>query len=192
MQLSQVDISRISLAAFASSKGVKTSACTIGGAPVEFLLHGSDWFSAPFGASAYQDPKATRLTMELDVTKSDVLPLLQRLEQHLIQEAFASGIFENESQEEIAKKFHSPLSFSDKYSSMRLRTKLNTQGMKSCKFYESPSRTQKPFEAFDLRESVVRPFMALRGLWKQGGQWGLQYEVLSLFIEKGAVAPCPF
>ena len=103
----------------------------------------------------------------------------------------AAPIF-NESVEETAKKFHSNICTSEKYAATRLRTKLNCKGQRSCKFYESPSRLQKTYDAFDLKASSVRPFLQLKGIWQQGGQWGLQIEVLSLFIAPGAEAPCPF
>ncbi len=90
MQLSQVNFSAIALAPFASAKGVKTAACTIGGAPCEFLLHDSEWFSAPFGASAFNAPDAVRLNLELDVTTSSVLPTLQVMEQEVIRRAHAA------------------------------------------------------------------------------------------------------
>ena len=67
MQLAQVDFSKLQLSQLQTGKGVKTAAASYNGAPCKFLLSSDEWFAAPFGASAYQDPQATRLTMELDV-----------------------------------------------------------------------------------------------------------------------------
>ena len=80
MQLAQVDFSKLQLSQLQSGKGVKTAACSYNGAPCKFLLSHHEWFAAPFGASAYQDPQATRLTMELDVTDKAVQPLLQAVD----------------------------------------------------------------------------------------------------------------
>ena len=60
MQVSQVDFSAIAFSPFVATKGVKTSQATLNGAPVEFLLSNDEWFPAPFGASAFNDEKATR------------------------------------------------------------------------------------------------------------------------------------
>ncbi len=75
MQLASVDFSRLAIAPFAATKGVKTAACTLGGVPVEFVLHATEWFVAPFGASSYQNEKTSRLNLEPDVTQSETLPL---------------------------------------------------------------------------------------------------------------------
>ena len=82
MQFNQVDFSAVAFSALQTNKGVKTANALFKGGPCEFLLHPTEWFSAPFGASTFdKDPQATRLTMELDVTQSSVLPLLQQLDQ---------------------------------------------------------------------------------------------------------------
>ena len=93
MQLSQVDLTAIHFAPLQTNKGVKTSNATSRGGPCEFLLHPTEWFSAPFGASTFdKDPQATRLTMELDVTSSEILPLLQQLDQWVVRD-FAITVF---------------------------------------------------------------------------------------------------
>ena len=72
MQLNQINFSEVVFSALQTNKGVKTANATLKGGPCEFLLHPTEWFSAPFGASTLdKDPEATRLTMELDVTSSD-------------------------------------------------------------------------------------------------------------------------
>ena len=84
MEASQVSFSDIAFRAFASAKGVKTSPATLRGAPVEFLLSHEEFFPCPFGASAYMAPEATRLNLEVDITNSPLLPLLQAAEQAII------------------------------------------------------------------------------------------------------------
>ena len=172
MQVNQVNFSEVAFAAFAATKGVKTSSAILNGAPVEFLLSNDEYFACPFGASAYMAPEATRLNLELDVTNSPVLACLQQAEQAIIKKAHSDGIFDC-SFEDAVKTFKSSLVFSEKYSAYRLRTKLNTVGGKSCRFFLAPEKNKVEYRDVDLRNSTVRPHICFKGLWKQGGQWGV-------------------
>ena len=191
MQVHQVDFSAIAFSPFVATKGVKTSQATLNGAPVEFLLSNDEWYPAPFGASAFNDEKATRLTLELDISKSPVLEVLGLAEQAIIEKAHAAGIFEG-SLEDVTKTFKSSVSYSDKYTAFRWRTKLNTVGVKPCRFFLAPDKTRVQYDDLDLRQSTVRPHVCFKGLWKQGGQWGLQFEVLNLLVQPASDAPDPF
>ena len=85
MQLAQVDFSSLQLSQLQAGKGCKTASASYNGAPCKFLLSANEWFAAPFGASAYQDPTATRLTMELGVSGKAVHPLLQQLDRCVVE-----------------------------------------------------------------------------------------------------------
>ena len=100
-QLSQVDFSAIAFSPFVATKGVKTSQAILNGAPVEFLLD-EEFHPAPFGASAFNDPQATRLTLELDISQSPVLEAINLAEQAIIKKAHAMGISEG-SVEDVVK-----------------------------------------------------------------------------------------
>ena len=81
---------------------------------MQFLLHPTEWFSAPFGASTFdKDPQATRLTMELDVTSSEILTLLQQMDQWVVRAVVDSGIFEGMSKEDVARTYHPCLQTSE-------------------------------------------------------------------------------
>ena len=191
MEASQVSFSDIAFRAFASAKGVKTSPATLRGAPVEFLLSHEEFFPCPFGASAYMQPDATRLNLEVDITNSPLLPLLQAAEQAIIQKAYSDGIFEG-TLEDTAKQFHSSIAFSEKYASYRLRAKINVAGLRQCRFFLAPEKTRVAFSEIELRGATVRPHLQLKGLWKQGAQWGIQFEVLNLLVLPASEAPVPF
>ena len=61
MQFSQVDFSAVAFSGLQANKGVKTANATLRGGPCEFLLHPSEWFHAPFGASTVdKDPPKRR------------------------------------------------------------------------------------------------------------------------------------
>ena len=191
MQLNQIDFTAIAFNSFVATKGVKTSTASLRGAPVEFLLSNDEYFQCPFGASAYMNPDATRLNLELDISNSPVLLVLEQAEQAIIKKAHADGVFES-SLEDAVKNFKSSIVYSEKYSAYRWRTKLNTSGGKACRFFLAPEKNKVPYDELDLRNSSVRPHICFKGLWKQGGQWGLQFEVLNLLVQPCAEAPPPF
>ena len=114
MQFNQVDFSAVAFSALQTNKGVKTANATLRGGPCEFLLHSTEWFTAPFGASTFdKDPQATRLTMELDVTNSSILSLLLQMDQWAVQAVASSGLFENMSKEDVARMYHPVLQTSE-------------------------------------------------------------------------------
>ena len=193
MQLSQVAFSEVAFSALQTNKGVKTANATYRGGPCEFLLHPTDWFQAPFGASTFdKDPEAKRLTMELDVTSSEVLQMLQQLDQWVVRAVADSGLFEGMSREDVARTYHSCLQTSDKYPNIRLRTKLNLAGMHSCKFFKAPENQPIEFAALDLLASSVRPVIQLKGVWKQSGQWGLSLDCKKVLVNPTGTATWDF
>ena len=137
------------------------------------------------------NPDATRLNLELDISNSPVLLVLEQAEQAIIKKAHADGVFEC-SLEDAVKNFKSSIVYSEKYSAYRWRTKLNTSGGKACRFFLAPDKNKVSYDELDLRNSSVRPHICFKGLWKQGGQWGLQFEVLNLLVQPCAEAPPPF
>ena len=123
MQFTQVDFSSIAFSALQANKGVKTANATLRGGSCEFLLHPTEWFTAPFGASTFdKDPQATRLTMELDVTNSSILTLLQQMDRWAVQAVGDSGLFEGVSKEDVARMYHPCLQTSEKYNTCLLYT----------------------------------------------------------------------
>ena len=193
MQLSEVVFSEVAFAPLQTNKGVKTANATYRGGICEFLLHPTDWFQAPFGASTFdKDPGAKRLTMELDVTSSEVLQSLQLLDQWVVRAVADSGLFEGMSREDVARTYHSCLQTSDKYPNIRLRTKLNLAGMHSCKFFKAPENQPIEFAALDLLASSVRPVIQLKGVWKQSGQWGLSLDCKKVLVNATGTATWDF
>ena len=193
MQFSQVDFSAVAFSPLQANKGVKTANATLRGGPCEFLLHPTEWFTAPFGASTFdKDPQATRLTMELDVTNSSILPLLQQMDRWAVQAVGDSGLFENMSKEDVSRTYHPCLHTSEKYTNIRLRTKFNTAGLHSCKFFIAPENKPIHFNELDLRASHIRPVIQLKGIWKQSGQWGLSLECKKVLVDPLGTATWDF
>ena len=191
MEASKVSFADISFRAFQQAKGVKTAAASWRGAPVEFLLSHEEFFLAPFGASAYEKPDATRLNLEVEITNSPLLQIMQEAEQAIMKKAHADGLFEG-TFEDAVKNFKSSICFSEEYSQYRLRVKINTAGLRACRLFEAPEKKRIEYSAVDLRGAHVRPHLCLKGLWKQGSQWGLQYECLNLLVRPPSEAPNPF
>ena len=183
MQLAQVDFSKLQLSQLQTGKGVKTAAAPYNGAPCKFLLSSDEWFAAPFGASAYQDPQATRLTMELDVTDKAVQPLLQAVDRWAVKFVTDNKLFGDMSAEDIAKQYHPCLQFSEKYNAHRVRTKINTEGLNSCKWFRHPDKESTSFASLDLRQSILQPVIHLKGIWKQSNQWGMSLDTIKALVD---------
>ena len=90
---------------------------------------------------------------------------------------------ESLSAEEVTRTYHSCLQTSEKYSTLRLRTKLNTAGPHACKFFKSPEKTLVEFKELDLKAARVRPALRFKGIWKQVGMWGMTFEVLRALVD---------
>ncbi len=88
--------------------------------------------------------------------------------------------------------YHPCLQTSEKYNTIRLRTKLNTTGLHSCKWFKSPENTPIQFSDLDLRTSHLRPVVQLKGLWKQSGQWGLSLELKKVLVDPQGEASWDF
>ena len=186
MHFAQVAFPELSLSALQSKDGVKTSNCSYRGGRCEFSLTNDEWLRAPFGASAYKDPDATRLNFELDVTNSAILPRLQELDQWAIEHVIQSGIFEGMTPEQIRQDYSPCLKACEKYNTIRLRTKLNTKGFGSVKCFKMPDRALVPYNDIDLRNSQLKPVIWLKGIWKQSKQWGLSLETVKLLAEEAS------
>ena len=130
--------------------------------------------------------------MELDVTQSSVLPLLQQLDTWAVQAVADGGLFEGMSKEDVARMYHPCLQASEKYNTIRLRTKVNTAGMHSCKFFKAPENQPIEFKELDLLASSVRPVIQLKGIWKQSGQWGLSLDCKKVLVNPTGTATWDF
>ena len=75
---------------------------------------------------------------------------------------------------------------------IRLRTKLNTAGRQSCKFFKAPENSPIEFKELDLRMCQIRPVIQLKGIWKQPGQWGLSLECKKVLVDPQGTATWDF
>ena len=131
--------------------------------------------------------------MELDVTNTLVLQLLQQLDQWAVRAVGDGGLlFEGMSKEDVARTYHPCLQTSEKYNTIRVRTKLNIAGLHACEFFKHPERTPIEFKELDLRTWQIRPVIQLKGIWKQSGQWGLSLECKKVLVDPQATATWDF
>ena len=86
MELEQLDLSCLALPTLPGGQ------VNLNGVPCEFLLSTTDWFSAPFGASHFNNPAANRLTLEFVVT-DPILSALQKLDQQIVALAIKQKTF---------------------------------------------------------------------------------------------------
>ena len=103
MELSQLDLTTLELPG-------PHSACPLAllnGTTCEFFLHKEEWFRAPFGASHFNNPEATRLSLEFDVSQSTALPAMQALDEAIIAAAIRQKLFGSKSEQEVRESYHS-------------------------------------------------------------------------------------
>ena len=124
MELSQLDLTTLELPG-------PHSACPLAllnGAACEFFLHKEEWFRAPFGASHFNNPEATRLSLEFDVSQSTALPAMQALDEAIVAAAIRQKLFGSKSEQEVRESYHGLVVSAPKYNQLRFRTKFNTRG----------------------------------------------------------------
>ena len=182
MELSQLDLSALSL-----TPGKHAS---YNGVPFEFLLSNADFFRAPFGASHFNNPAASRLSLEFVVSDA-VLAKLQELDQKILALAIAHRIFPDKTPEEVTKSYHSLLVAAPKYDQVRFRTKIVTHGFGATRFWKHPERTLLNPED-DLKNVLLRPHCAVQGVWNENGKWGVSVLCRNILVQHPEETPCPF
>ena len=187
MELSQLDLTTLELPG-------PHSACPLAllnGTTCEFFLHKEEWFLAPFGASHFNNPEATRLSLEFDVSQSTALPAMQALDEAIVVAAIRQKLFGSKSEQEVRESYHSLVVSAPKYNQLRFRTKFNTRGLALCYFWKHPERTRLNPED-DLKGVFLRPHLQLKALWQENGKWGMSVDCLNVLVKTTDDAVCPF
>ena len=188
MELSQLDLTTLELPGPSRTCPV---ALVNGSAPVEFFLHKEEWFRAPFGASHFNNPEATRLSLEFDVSHSTALPAMQALDEAIVAAALRQGLFKTKTEQEVRESYHSLVVSAPKYNQLRFRTKFNTRGLALCYFWKHPERTRLNPED-DLKVVFLRPHLQLKSFWYENGKWGMSVDCLNVLVKTADDAVCPF
>ena len=187
MELSQLDLTTLELPG-------PHSACPLAllnGTTCDFFLHKEEWFRAPFGASHFNNPEATRLSLEFDVSQSTALPAMQALDEAIVAAAIRQKLFGSKSEQEVRESYHSLVVSAPKYNQLRFRTKFNTRGMALCYFWKYPERTRLNPED-DLKTVLLRPHLQLKSFWSENGKWGISVDCLNILVKTADDAVCPF
>ena len=139
---------------------------------------------APFGASAYNDPQATR--------KSICFRVHEELESKLcdVDAYMCNYITKNSARLFKGKQMtYKPLLQTKEDYPALLRAKINTGGTKACRFWTPQfARCDAPQ---DLRECGLVPRVCFRSLWKMGSECGISVDVTDLLCDT-ADEVCPF
>ena len=169
-----------------SSKGNKTAPITnVKGEPIFLqLTTPKEPLTAPFGASAYNDPQATRknicfrCTEELEQTISAIDHYMEAyLKEH------SQRLFKGKQM-----TYKPLLSLKEDYPAL-LRCKINTVGQRAARFWTPLyTRTDPPV---DFKECAISPRAQVRSLWVMGSECGVCLDVCdvmySIIEDK-----CPF
>ena len=169
-----------------SAKGIKSAPLTDKkNNSLSFQLTPSDTpLHAPFGASAYNDPHATRKNIcfrcheELEASLSNV-------------DAYMSDYIAKHSNRLFKGKpmtYKPLLQIKEDYPAL-LRAKINMSGSRACKFWTPQfARCDAPP---DLRECGLVPQACFRSLWVMGSECGVTVDVTDLMCDTSDGA-CPF
>ena len=166
-----------------SSKGIRSALLTDSiGNPV--FIVANEQLSAPFGASAFNDPDATRKNICFRCTPAieAQFDAIDKYMESYIQDN-CQRLFRGK-----AMTYKPALQTKEDYAPL-LRCKINTAGSRACRFWTPMySRCDAPAE---LKECSLLPRICVRGLWIMAGECGLQLEVTDLMCD-AVQETCPF
>ena len=169
-----------------SSKGIKSAAITDKkGAPVFCMLTTEDRpLSAPFGASAYNDPTAIRQNI--------CFRCHEQLEQAMTNvDAYMANYVKEHSQRLFKGKtmtYKPCLSIKEDCAAL-LRAKVNVGGSKSCRFWTPKyARCDCPD---NFKDVGLIPRINVRSLWIMGSDCGLTLECTDILYDQSQES-CPF
>ena len=170
----------------ASAKGIKSAPLTDGknGSLTFQLTVPEHALHAPFGASAYNDPGATRKTIcfrvheELEASLSNVDAYMSDyIAKH------ANRLFKNKQM-----TYKPLLQLKEDYPAL-FRAKINIGGSKACKFWTPQHGRCDPPQ--NLRDCGLVPVVCFRSLWIMGSECGITVDVTDLMCDT-SLEECPF
>ena len=169
-----------------STKGIKSAPISDKkGNPVFCMLTQKDQpLSAPFGASAYNDPTAIRQNI--------CFRCHEQLESAMTNvDAYMANYVKEHSQRLFKGKsttYKPCLSIKEDCAAL-LRAKLNVSGNKSCRFWTSKyARCEAPE---DFKDCDLVPRINVRSLWIMGSDCGLTLECTDIMYDNHQES-CPF
>ena len=122
--------------------------------------------TAPFGASAYNDPEATRLNCELDLSPAQVAQL-GKLDEWAKARAKELGL----------RGEYRPCVGLDKHGNQRVRVKVSTTGVHAARFWDTVRTPLGTAKDLQLQGASIVPIVAVKSLWVMAGMYGLTLEL---------------
>ena len=163
--LGKVDFSTWTVGELAtSSRGQKSAPVFADSRPTPHLqlTAAAHPMTAPFGASAYNDPEATRLNCELDLSPDHVTHLT-KLDDWAKARAKDLG---------LRGEYKACVGL-DKHGNQRTRVKVSTTGVHAARFWDSMRTPLGTAKDLQLQGASIVPVVAVKSLWTMGGMYGL-------------------
>ena len=169
-----------------NAKGVKSAQILDrrGSLIVQNLATPREPLSTPFGASAFNDPTATRknICFRLNPILTERISKIDK---------FMSGYIAKHSNRLFKGRqlTYKPILVPGKeeYSPL-IRCKINTTGLKACRCWDGSERCEMPE---DLRDYSLVPRVHFRSLWIMGDSCGVTVDVIDMRVSRVA-DECPF
>ena len=166
-----------------SSKGIRSAPLTDENGQAVFIVC-ADPLTAPFGASAFNDPAASRKNICFRCTP-DIETQFEEIDR------FMESYIQEHSQRLFKGKaitYKPALQIKEDYAPL-LRCKINMSGTRVCRFW-TPMYTRRDAPD-ELKECSLWPRICIRGLWMMAGECGLQLEITDMMCD-AVQETCPF
>ena len=167
-----------------SKRGQKSTQISFRGGPPPFvqLTTPDAPMHAPFGASAFQDPDATRLTWQLQVTseQADKLEEINKWAKAAADKLGCKGEWKG-------------LLTEGKNGMMYVKMKVNTMGYNVSRIYDAQRERLQWTEDLggQLRNAYARPVLSIAKIWCSGQMYGVTAELIQAVVELEANSECP-
>ena len=163
-----------------TQRGLNCCPITCNSKPAVYQLTSlSEPLLAPWGASAFKDPEATRLNVDANLDEN---PKLQEALERV--DAWAQAALTTAGMHGVYK----PLVVANAKYPPRLRMKMATAGQHATRLWSSE---KQPIQDADLRGARIVPVVQFSKLWQASGMTGLTCDLKHAIVESSAAAACP-
>ena len=185
---SQMDFSKHTIADVQTAKSGK-SAQILRGKDLHMVQFGA--MEAPFNASAYNEPDASRVNLCMRTTPAieDFLAEYEAWLMDYCQQESARLFGKQMSLDEVKFMYTPLLKMSDKYPTL-WKVKLNKTGRHAVRCWDKDTR-QKMTIPEDWREYSITPRVWIKSLWIQSKSFGVTMELVDALLNATGPTECP-
>ena len=176
----------------ANKAGGKTAAILDeNGGPISFT---TGILRAPFDASGYNDPKASRVSLSVEA-EAELSEWLQEVDAELLklcrvqsQKIFGKQVY---LESELKSNYYSALKDNQKYNTSLFKMKMNKVGKGAVRVWNKASLAREMPESWAGLQIQAR--VVIKSIWLQSRSFGLTFEIADAMVcSEAEPAACPF